>query len=119
MANAETDIIAATLNLRRAELRAQLALLRGGAPSRTQASEDHFAHAEDSRAQTATARDLEFALDDRESIHLRQVEAALQRLALGTYGHCVDCGTAIPAARLQATPETERCLPCQEARERT
>jgi DnaK suppressor protein len=32
----------------------------------------------------------------------------------GTYGLCIDCGTHIPAARLQVAPEAARCIPCQE-----
>ena len=83
---------------------AQLATLRDGAPSRAEASAAHFAHREDSQAQTATERDLEFALDDHESTELRRVNAALQRLANGSYGLCADCGVAIAPARLQAAP---------------
>jgi DnaK suppressor protein len=99
-------------------LRSQLATLRGGnATSRTQASAEHFAPNQDSTAQTASEKALEFALDEHESAELRQVEAALQRLQAGTYGRCVDCGIDIPDARLHAAPEAERCIACQEAAE--
>jgi DnaK suppressor protein len=99
-------------------LRAQLATLRGGsATSRAQASADHFAPNQDSSAQTASEKALEFALDDHESTELRQVEAALQRIASGHYGRCVDCGADIPDARLHAAPAAERCIGCQEATE--
>ena len=40
----------------------------------------------------------------------RQVEIALQRIAQGSYGKCVDCGKDIPAARLEAMPEAVRCI---------
>ncbi|WP_348675770.1 TraR/DksA family transcriptional regulator [uncultured Abyssibacter sp.] len=40
---------------------------------------------------------------------------ALQRLKTGDYGECVDCGTEILVDRLQAQPEVERCLRCQQA----
>ena len=40
----------------------------------------------------------------------RQVELAQQRLAQGTYGKCIDCGRDIPAARLEAIPESIRCI---------
>ena len=97
----------------RASLLAQLSTLRGGAVGRAEASAEHFARAEDSEAQVNSARDLEFALDERESAELRQVNAALERIAAGTYGLCLDCGLEIPAARLHAAPEALRCIGCQ------
>ena len=42
------------------------------------------------------------------------VEAALNRLATGEYGRCLDCGGAIAMARLRALPFAVRCLACQE-----
>lgn len=97
----------------RTSLLAQLRSLRGGSVGRVEASVDHFGQTEDSPAQVSTARDLEFALDARESAELDQIEAALQRIEAGTYGQCVDCGVQIPTARLHAAPEAARCVPCQ------
>jgi DnaK suppressor protein len=99
---------------KRASLLDQLAILRGGNVGRVQASEAHFGRPEDSTAQMATARELEFALDERETAELGQIDAALQRIKLGTYGQCLDCGIEIPAARLRAAPEAARCIACQE-----
>jgi len=45
-------------------------------------------------------------LEDEE----RQVKQAQRALADGKYGICVDCGKEIPAARLQAIPESIRCV---------
>lgn len=42
-----------------------------------------------------------------------EVLAALGRLDDGTYGTCVDCGTALPEERLDARPEAARCVSCQ------
>jgi phage/conjugal plasmid C-4 type zinc finger TraR family protein len=62
--------------------------------------------------------DLETALDvaevSRDAGELREVEAALARIAEGTYGECVDCGVHIPYARLAAFPSASRCVACQE-----
>ena len=91
----------------------QLASLRGGAAGRVEASAEHFSHPEDSSAQLSTERELEFALDARESAELNQVQAAIDRVEAGTYGVCIDCGTDIALARLQATPEAGRCMACQ------
>jgi DnaK suppressor protein len=44
---------------------------------------------------------------------LEAVEAALRRLASGTYGHCEACGNPIDRARLKALPYAMRCVKCQ------
>lgn len=98
----------------RAALQAQISEQRGGADSRADAAADHFGQVEDSRAQTNTERELEFALSDREVEELVAIDAALNRIETGTYGECVDCGVQIPEARLDASPEVTRCVPCQE-----
>ena len=41
-----------------------------------------------------------------------EVDAALHRLEAGTYGACRSCRRAIPAARLEAVPETTQCVGC-------
>lgn len=107
----------AQLLQQRASLLAQLTTLRGGPIGRVEASVDHFSGRSDSTAQIATERDLEFALDDRESTELAAVDAALQRLEAGTYGRCTVCDVAIPVARLQVAPEAARCIACQEKAE--
>jgi DnaK suppressor protein len=65
-----------------------------------------------------TAGDLVDA--DRESAMLenaddqrQQIKAALQRIDDGSYGTCVDCGSAISEARLSVRPEAARCIECQ------
>jgi RNA polymerase-binding transcription factor DksA len=47
------------------------------------------------------------------------VNQALQRLAEGKYGICVDCGKEIPADRLKAMPEAIRCVEDQRRFEAT
>ena len=56
-------------------------------------------------------RDL--ALRDRNSQHLEQVEAALARLADGTFGTCTRCGRPIAPERLEALPWAALCIDCQ------
>lgn len=41
------------------------------------------------------------------------IEAALDRIADGSFGRCVGCGDAIQDQRLQALPWTQFCLRCQ------
>lgn len=113
MDNHTTDTLRTELLRLRAALLEQLAQLRGGAVGRAQASENHFGQPEDSPAQVASERELEFALDDHETAALTQIDAALNRIAAGTYGHCQDCGATIASARLLATPQAMRCIDCQ------
>jgi len=100
----------------RASLIEQLALQRGGLVDRAQA-DGRAPQPEDSHAQSATERELAFALDERETAEVAAIDAALKRIADGHYGECLDCGVEIPAARLHAAPEAERCIRCQEALE--
>lgn len=103
----------------RTALLAQISAQRGGTVSRADAAADHFGQPEDSRAQVATEREIEFALGERETAELTALDAALGRIEAGTYGVCTDCGVTIPAARLQASPEAGRCIACQEIAEQT
>lgn len=61
--------------------------------------------------------DVTYADVKRDTDEIRDVEGALERLALGTYGECVQCGTRIPRERLNVYPTAKRCLPCQRAHE--
>ncbi len=117
MTHLDTTPFKEKLLQQRASLQAQLATLRGGSIGRAEASADHFSQHEDSRAQSATERELELALDDHETRELAAVDAALQRIADGSYGQCTACGIEIPLARLHAAPEAERCIDCQERAE--
>ncbi|MEO5765250.1 MAG: TraR/DksA C4-type zinc finger protein [Casimicrobiaceae bacterium] len=57
---------------------------------------------------------MDISLVSRDLAVLSEVEAALARVADGTYGACVDCGADIPYARLEAYPAAIRCVACQE-----
>ena len=49
---------------------------------------------------------------DAETVQLSAVEAALARIAEGTYGTCTRCGLHINGARLRAMPEAAMCASC-------
>jgi DnaK suppressor protein len=44
---------------------------------------------------------------------LENVDRALAKIDAGTYGICEDCGKEIPPARLEARPESIRCVDCK------
>lgn len=98
----------------RKELLEQISLQRGGEIDQAQAAADHFERREDSSAQVASEREMEFALNERETGELAVMDAALARIEAGSYGQCIDCGCPIAEPRLQASPEVPRCIRCQE-----
>jgi DnaK suppressor protein len=57
-------------------------------------------------------------LNERLEGTLEQVEAALYRLKVGSFGTCKSCGKNISAARLEALPLAELCIDCQKEEER-
>lgn len=63
--------------------------------------------------------DLDNAEVTRDLGEMRALDAALDRLAAGTYGVCVDCNGDIDLERLIAHPVAVRCFDCQEVHERT
>jgi DnaK suppressor protein len=58
--------------------------------------------------------DLDLAEVSRDIDEFREIEAALLRIARGSYGVCIDCGEPIDAGRLANTPAAARCHSCQE-----
>ncbi len=72
----------------------------------------------DDDALADAAAEMDLAMVIRESRELQDIEAALGRIAEGSYGVCTGCGGDIGRARLKAYPAAERCLPCQEKNER-
>jgi RNA polymerase-binding transcription factor DksA len=62
--------------------------------------------------------DLDIALVERQVGEIRDIEAARQRIAEGTYGICIDCGGEIEAERLKVYPTAKRCFACQSQREK-
>jgi DnaK suppressor protein len=44
---------------------------------------------------------------------LDEIDAALGRIADGSYGTCEGCGRAVSCARLKACPETRLCSSCE------
>jgi len=63
--------------------------------------------------------DLQLASMDRHIEEIRDIDAALIRIAKRSYGTCSDCGDAIDEKRLQAYPTASRCLDCQALHEKT
>jgi len=66
-------------------------------------------------SEQATEREDEEVLEDLGAAGLqeiRMIEAALDRIANGSYGVCVNCGDPIGEARLDVVPQAPRCRNC-------
>jgi RNA polymerase-binding protein DksA len=59
-----------------------------------------------------TAATVIETLGQYERAAVGKIDAALDRMARGTYGACASCGDTIDDARLRAVPETSRCARC-------
>lgn len=107
----------------KAQLLAQRELLLAEVRARIAASGEGLGFAnqskltdDDGAADAAAAMDVTMAI--RESAELQEIEAAMQRMAEGSYGVCADCEGEIALPRLKAYPMATRCVPCQEIFER-
>lgn len=70
---------------------------------------------QDSADQSVISLSKEFLFEqssERRTV-LRLIEAALARIANGSFGTCIGCGDDIQARRLEALPWTQFCLRCQ------
>ena len=67
------------------------------------------------RAATEESADILHRLSESERRELAEIDAALERIADGTYGSCEECGGPIGRQRLRAIPEARRCIACSEA----
>lgn len=107
----------AALRARQRELRADVAAkLRTQDDPRLVGLRNQMEDTDDWAAADAMAAQ-DIALVARDLADLAGVEQALARLADGSYGRCVDCGSPIPHARLAAYPTAQRCIACQELTE--
>ena len=96
------------------ELRGEIA--DAGAQRAAQAGEGALDSAD--QAQTSTMNLREGGMAAHYAVELADVDNALERIATGGFGVCIDCGTGVPLARLKAYPTAKRCVQCQTAYER-
>jgi RNA polymerase-binding protein DksA len=66
------------------------------------------------RAQEERAGRVLARLRDRNTQEIEEIDAALLRVAQGTYGVCTDCGRRIAIRRLLALPAASSCKACAD-----
>ncbi|MAA98259.1 MAG: RNA polymerase-binding protein DksA [Stappia sp.] len=70
------------------------------------------------RASSETDRSIELRARDRQRKLIAKIDAALERIADGSYGYCIETGEPISLKRLEARPIATLSLEAQEAHER-
>ncbi|MBO3759338.1 TraR/DksA family transcriptional regulator [Ciceribacter sp. L1K23] len=72
----------------------------------------------DDSEERATERENDEVLEELGQVgenELKAIDAALDRIAAGTFGTCAKCGEPIGEARLHAVPYTPFCQACASA----
>jgi len=110
MTHSELNNFRAVLQVKHAEAARALGKREGLAIERTPDALDEV--------QFAAARELSTRNLERESGLLREVRAALGRIADGCYGVCLQCEEEISQKRLKAVPWATLCIACQEQSDR-
>ncbi|MGR8932187.1 MAG: TraR/DksA family transcriptional regulator [Gammaproteobacteria bacterium] len=115
----QLDLIKAKLNDRLVALRKEIASVMK--------SLDHEQYSEAGDLESDSADevlpelllDIELIYVEHHIQEIREIDAALWRIAEGCYGVCADCKIAIVAESLVANPTALRCADCQEVYDRT
>ena len=79
--------------------------------------DEHLQHEGTTGDGVSSGDDISLALAQIQAEMLQRIDAALARLAVGKYGDCAECGTAIASPRLRALPFAVRCIDCESSRE--
>ena len=63
-------------------------------------------------------KDLIFGMSQNEKATLEMIDAALERIAAGTFGVCVGCNNEIETKRLEIMPYAIKCIKCKTSEEK-
>lgn len=74
--------------------------------------------ASDTEASEESSHDRFVAMVDQLKDKLADVDAALLRIANGTYGYCTNCANMIDTDRLAILPTATLCLSCEQRRKK-
>ena len=120
LTEAELQQFGAQLRAARADAAAALeARLHGhGQERHDEAGLPRRADDTDDDAAAEAQRSMDIAQLSHTTAELAEIDAALARVADGSYGWCIDCGSPIGRPRLLVHPMAVRCAPCQSKREK-
>ena len=104
-------------HFRQALLRKRLELIGGTAVKPLQWTMENNSGRQGDMADQASGNNevhIQLKLKQTDAKILQAIEEALERVELGTYGACRDCGEPVSDARLTAIPWTRVCITCKE-----
>ena len=93
-------------------LRGQLAELKARVDSMDRALREPLSADFEEQAADLEGQDALGGIEDAALAEISQIEAALKRIAEGSYGVCAQCGDEIAPKRLEAQPTATRCIKC-------
>jgi DnaK suppressor protein len=117
--NEQLESLQAAMRARQTELREEIrqALIKSDSEHYLQIADSVRELEDESFADLIV--DVGLAEIDRDLDELRAIDAALLRVADGSYGVCEACDRPIDVRRLNLTPQALRCIDCQTIFERT
>ena len=117
--NKQVESLRAAMRARQAQLREEIrqTLIKADSEHYLQIADSVRDLEDDSFADLIV--DVGLAEIDRDLEELRAIDAALLRVADGSYGVCEVCDKPIDPKRLGITPHALRCIDCQTVFERT
>ena len=117
--NKQLDSLQAAMRTRQTQLREEIrqALIKSDSEHYLQIADSVRELEDESFADLIV--DVGLAEIDRDLDELRAIDAALLRVADGSYGVCEACDRPIDVKRLNLTPQALRCIDCQTIFERT
>ena len=117
--NKQLDSLQAAMRARQTQLREEIrqALIKSDSEHYLQIADSVRELEDESFADLIV--DVGLAEIDRDLDELRAIDAALLRVADGSYGICEACDKPIDVKRLNLTPQALRCIDCQTIFERT
>jgi len=65
-----------------------------------------------SRIDSIQKREMALAIKRMREVQIMRIDAAIERLNLGSYGFCVSCDEQISSKRLELDPSEPQCLDC-------
>jgi len=111
MINMDIDYFKQRLLARRDELQASA---ETGTPGTATVALDQTRVGRLSRMDALQAQAMSQAAQQRRSVELQRVMAALRRIEAGHYGYCLDCDGPIAEARLAVDPAAPLCIICAD-----
>lgn len=73
----------------------------------------------DGEASEESSHDRFAAMIEELEIRVTEIDQALERIATGTYGLCMNCRTVISQDRLEVLPTASLCVKCEKLKSET